>query len=117
MKGKIQLRGMKFYAYHGALMQETLVGGSFLVDLSFSLPHLKALTSDNLDDTINYASVYEIIKNEVNIPSRLLEHLAGRILNALKSHFPDISELRLKISKLNPPMEGEIDSACVVIED
>ena len=117
MKGKIELQGMKFHAYHGVLTQETRVGGEFVVDLSFSMSHLRSLQTDNLTDTISYAEVYELIKTEMAVPSQLLEHVAGRISVALKTHFPELSGLKLKISKLCPPLGGEVQSASVILED
>ncbi len=117
MKGKIELQGMIFHAYHGVLPQETRVGGVFVVDLSFSMSHFKSLQTDNLADTVSYAEVYELVKAEMAIPSQLLEHVAGRILKALKTHFPELSGFTLKISKQSPPLGGEVKSASVIIEE
>ena len=117
MKEKIELQGMKFHAYHGVLPQETRVGGEFVVNLSFSMSHLRSLQTDNLADTISYAEVYELVKTEMEVPSQLLEHVAGRISAALKTHFPELSGLRLKISKKSPPLGGEVESASVILED
>lgn len=117
MKGRIELQGMKFHAYHGVLPQETRVGGEFVVDLSFSMSHLQSLQTDQLTDTISYAEVYELVKAEMAVPSQLLEHVAGRISGALKTHFPELSGLNLKISKLSPPLGGEVQSASVILEE
>ncbi len=76
----IELKGMTFFAYHGAMEQERKVGNSFVVDLHLFLDLTPAATSDNLEDTVNYASVYELVKEEMAIPSNLLEHAAGRII-------------------------------------
>ena len=108
---------MKFHAYHGVLPQETRVGVEFVVNLSFSMSHLRSLQTDNLADTISYAEVYELVKTEMEVPSQLLEHVAGRISAALKTHFPELSGLRLKISKKSPPLGGEVESASVILED
>ncbi|MDR1937795.1 MAG: dihydroneopterin aldolase, partial [Tannerellaceae bacterium] len=77
----------------------------------------EAVSSDDLNATINYASVYYLVKNEMNIPSRLLEHAAGRILHSLKKHFPQITEIELSLSKLNPPITGDIRSAAVILKE
>ena len=82
MTTKIELRRMTFYAYHGVAPQETRVGNTFIVDLILTAPLENAVWSDDLSDTINYATVYETVKAEMAIPSRLLEHAAGRILKA-----------------------------------
>jgi dihydroneopterin aldolase len=116
MKTMIELKSMKFYAYHGVSMQEKTVGNNFVVDLSYSFPMDKAFESDDLNDTINYADVYNVIKLEMERPSNLIEHVTERISNALKSEFPQITYLKIKLSKLNPPIEGEIYSASIMIE-
>ena len=73
---------MKFYAYHGVALQETRVGNTFVVNLVLTAPLEKAVADDTLEDTINYAVVYEVVKREMAIPSKLIEHAAGRILAA-----------------------------------
>lgn len=117
MTTKIELRKMTFYAYHGVAPQETRVGNTFIVDLMLTAPLEKAVWSDELTDTINYAAVHEVVKAEMMIPSKLLEHAAGRILNALKGHFPTITEVELTLSKLNPPFGGDIHSASVILKE
>ena len=117
MTTKIELRRMTFYAYHGVAPQETRVGNTFIVDLILTAPLENAVWSDDLSDTINYATVYETVKAEMAIPSRLLEHAAGRILKALKERFPQITEVELVLSKLNPPFGGDIQSASIILKE
>ncbi|MDR3268291.1 MAG: dihydroneopterin aldolase [Tannerella sp.] len=116
MKQTIELSGMKFYAYHGVSPQETQVGNYFMVDLSYTFPAKTALESDDLRDTVNYAEVYETVKAEMECPARLLEHVAGRIVRALENAFPQLTRIKLKVSKLNPPLGGEVYSASVTLE-
>ena len=117
MTTKISLQAMKFYAYHGVLEQERRVGNTFVVDLTLTAPLEKAVQSDQLEDTINYAEVYELTKQEMNIPSQLLEHVAGRICRALRHHFPQIEQIEIRVSKLNPPFGGDVHSASVLLID
>ena len=114
MTTKIELRRMTFYAYHGVAPQETRVGNTFIVDLILTAPLENAVWSDDLSDTI---TVYETVKAEMAIPSRLLEHAAGRILKALKERFPQITEVELVLSKLNPPFGGDIHSASIILKE
>ena len=114
MTTKIELRRMTFYAYHGVAPQETRVGNTFIVDLILTAPLENAVWSDDLSDTINYATVYETVKAEM---ARLLEHAAGRILKALKERFPQITEVELVLSKLNPPFGGDIHSASIILKE
>ena len=96
MTTKIELEKMRFYAYHGVMPQETKVGNDFVVDLILTAPLEQAVKSDELDDTINYAAVYAVVKEQMDIPSKLIEHVAGRILYALKERFPQLAAVELK---------------------
>jgi len=116
MKAMIELKSMKFYAYHGVSKQETKVGNTFVVDVSYSYPMDKACQSDDIQDTVNYADVYKVVKSEMKRPSKLIEHLTARISAKLKSEFPQLTYLKISVSKLNPPLEGEVYCASVTIE-
>lgn len=117
MRTKIELEAMKFYAYHGVMPQETLVGNHFVVNLTVTAPLERAVESDDLADTMNYAIIYSVVKQEMDIPSKLIEHAAGRILRALKDHFPQLTGIELKLSKLNPPFGGDIYSASILLSE
>lgn len=117
MTTSIELRSMNFYAYHGVAQQERVVGNNFVVDLIITAPLEAAVKSDNLDDTINYATVYEVVKREMMIPSKLIEYAAGRILKALKERFPAITDVEIRLSKLNPPFGGDIHSASIILKE
>ena len=117
MTTKIELRRMTFYAYHGVVPQETRVGNTFIVDLILTAPLGDAVWSDDLNDTVNYATVYETVKAEMAIPSKLLEHVAGRILKALKERLPQITEVEIVLYKLNPPFGGDIHSASIILKE
>lgn len=109
---------MRFYAFHGVGPQEKAVGNHFLISLSVTTSLDRAAESDDLNDTINYADIYAVVKHEMDIPSRLVEHVAARIIRSLKKHFPRILETELSLSKLNPPVTaGDIRSAGVVIKE
>ena len=116
MKFTIELNSMKFYAYHGISLQETKVGNYFIVNVAYACPSEKACLHDDLSDTVSYADVYNVIKSEMERPSKLLEHITERISKALKSEFPQLSYLKISVSKMNPPLGGEVQSASVTIE-
>ena len=113
--GQIFIDNMRFHAHHGVLEQERLTGGDFLVSLSASYPLGKATESDDVTDTLNYAEVYEIVESEMDIPSKLLEHVAGRIGKRLLKTMPLISELTVRLTKVNPPMGADCDGAGVLL--
>jgi len=110
----ITLNTMKFYAYHGVQTEERIIGGVFLVDLSYTI-HTDAVETDRIEDTVNYAELFDLVKEEMMKPSSLIEHVAGRILNVIKARFPQIISLVVKLSKLNPPVNGEMASASVTV--
>ena len=103
---------MKFHAFHGVMENERIIGGTFLVDISYII-ETKAVETDNIEDTISYAEVFDIVKTEMQKPSKLIEHVAGRIMKEVKRKFPKIDHLTVKISKLNPPVNGEAGKASV----
>lgn len=113
----IALKGMKFYAYHGVSLQEAKVGNTFLVDVFYSLPLQHVFDTDEIDDTVSYALVYDIVKMEMAVASKLLESVAVRIIRVLKEHFPELSYLKIELVKLNPPVGGEVHSASVTFEE
>jgi dihydroneopterin aldolase len=113
---KITLHEMRFYAYHGVFAQEQRVGNHFIVELSFWVDIAESLHRDELEETISYADVYEVIKAEMAIPSRLLEHVVGRISERLFATFPRMQRIALTLSKCNPPFPGEVHSAAVTLE-
>ncbi|WP_372950764.1 dihydroneopterin aldolase [Mariniphaga sp.] len=113
--GIVEIEGMHFYAYHGHFEAERIVGNEFLVDVWLETDCLKAAASDNLEDALNYQAVYDLVKKEMQVKSHLLEHVAGRILDALLEEFTSIQKAKIKVSKLNPPMGGQIEKASVTL--
>lgn len=111
MVSYILLDNLRFFAYHGVGEQETLVGNEFSVSLKLKVDIRHAMQTDNVADTVSYADIYEAVKAEMDIPSKLLEHVAGRIVHRLFHDFPKIEEITLKLSKRNPPMGADIEAA------
>jgi dihydroneopterin aldolase len=118
MKTMIELKSMRFHAFHGVSPQEKKVGNDFTVDLAYTSACIEnAVRSDDIDDTVSYADVYQTVSEEMSIPSDLLENLAGRMLSALKSRFPQLACIKIKVSKLHPPLGGEAHSASITLEE
>jgi 7,8-dihydroneopterin aldolase/epimerase/oxygenase len=113
--GIVEIEGMHFYAYHGHFEAERIVGNEFLVDVWLKTNCSEAAVTDNLEDALNYQAVYDLVKKEMQVKSHLLEHVAGRILDALAAEFPSIQKAKIKVSKLNPPMGGQIEKASVTL--
>lgn len=115
MSSKIYLRNVRFHAFHGVLTQEGIVGNDYLVNLVLDYDFSSAMKTDDLQGTLNYAEVYQKVREEMAVPSKLLEHVAGRIAHRLFSDFPEIQKLQLSITKVNPPMGADSDGAGVEV--
>lgn len=115
MSSKIYLRNVRFHAFHGVLPQERIVGNDYLVNLVLDYDFSSAMQTDELQGTLNYAEVYQKVREEMAVPSKLLEHVAGRIAHRLFSDFPEIQKLQLSITKVNPPMGADSDGAGVEV--
>lgn len=107
------LNGLRFYAYHGVGAQETKVGNEFTVNLRLEVDLTTAAQSDRLEQTVSYADVFLAVKDEMNRPSQLLEHVAGRICKRLFHDFAAIEAIELQLLKRNPPMGADIQEAGV----
>ena len=105
----ISIEGMEFFAYHGCFKEEQMIGTKFNIDLFLTVDTSKAEESDSLADTVNYQEVFRLVKKEMEFTSKLLEHVGHRILDSVKSTFPQIEKATLKIRKMNPPLGGKMD--------
>lgn len=112
----IRIENMKFYAYHGCFEQERAIGTHFRVDVAMRTDTSKAQQSDNIEDTVNYLSVYQVVKCEMMKPSHLLEHVGDRIGEAVLEAFPAVDSMIVKVSKMNPPLGGQMECVSVEIE-
>lgn len=110
----IQLKAMRFYAFHGVLAQENRVGGDYQVDLKLQVNvDAEAYLHDNLQGTLNYAQVYEHVRMSMNQPSQLLEHAAYRMAKSLLQQFQRIAAVDITLTKVNPPIGGSLAGASV----
>ena len=109
----IFLNGLRIYAYHGVLEQESRVGQWFSVDISVGYDFSRAMLTDDVADTLSYADLLEIVRHEMAVPSQLLEHVASRIVQNVLKAFPQVNAIDLRLTKLNPPMGASLDGAGV----
>lgn len=100
----ITVNGLRFYAYHGVDPQERIVGCWFRVDLTIELDATRAISTDQLDGTVSYATAAEIVSKEMQIPSNLIEHVTGRIAASLLDSISAIDRVTVSVSKENPPL-------------
>lgn len=116
MTGIIEIEGMDFFAYHGCFEAEQIVGNKFIVYAQLHYNCSQAADSDNIQDALSYQTAYEIIAREMMKNSHLLENVAQRMISALYQSFPQIEYVKIKVSKLNPPIGGKIGSTSVTLE-
>jgi len=114
--GKVSLKGMEFYARHGYYEEERVVGNKYSVDVTLDVDFSGAVADDKLEGTVNYEKVYRIVRDVMSIDTNLLEHLAGRMIKALRGGLPEISHAKVTISKYNPPIKGLCKRATVELE-
>lgn len=113
MKTTVFLDEVRFHAFHGVMPQERAVGADFTVWLTVEYDFVKAAESDDLDDTISYADLYEVVRAEMDKPSQLLEHVALRIVKAVASRWPKVEKIDIRLAKDNPPMGADCKGAGV----
>lgn len=116
MKSYIELEKMRFYAYHGVSEAERKVGNHYEVYIQVRLDLETAMRTDDLEATLDYGALYEWVRQEMNRPSKLLEHVAGRIRKAVETHCPAVTGGIVRISKIKPPICGDIERASVTVE-
>lgn len=112
----IEIENMEFYSFHGHFREEQVVGNRFLVNVLLEVDTAVAQRTDELTDTVNYVQVYQIIKEQMDIKSKLLEHLAERIVTAIRASLPQVQRVRLKVSKMNPPVGGKMSCVSFTLE-
>lgn len=110
-KSYIRLHDLHFHAYHGVMDQERLVGNDYTVNVSVGAPLQAAVQTDRVEDTVNYATLYELVKAEMEKPSALLEHVAGRMAQRIFTTFSTVTEVRVAVKKLNPPFGADCQGA------
>lgn len=113
---KVALEGMEFYAYHGFYEEERKIGNRYTVDLEVTTDFSKAANQDDLSGTVDYVQLYEIVKDRMTIPSKLLEKLGQEIVDGVFQCFPSVSEVKVSVSKHNPPFGGICAKSKITLE-
>lgn len=114
--GKVLVENIKVYAYHGCLSEETSIGSDYLVNVSVNADLSRAASSDKLSDTVDYVHINKIVKQEMAIASKLLEHVAKRISNRIFSEIGTVEKTKVSVSKINPPIGGDVEKVTVCLK-
>lgn len=115
--GTIKLKNIRTYSYHGCLVEEGKIGSDYSIDLEIKTDLRKSCISDDLNDTVDYVLLNKIVVEEMEIRSHLLEHVAQRIITRVFNEIPEVSRILLGVSKLNPPIGGDVESVTVELEE
>ena len=111
--GKVFLENVQVYAYHGCLPEETLIGSAYRIDLWVDADLSVSAASDKLVDTVDYVTLNACIKEEMVIPSKLLEHVGQRILDRVFEASVLVSAAKVRVAKINPPIGGHVESVSI----
>lgn len=115
MNSIIELIDMEFFARHGCFTEEKIIGGKFIVNLKVEGDFSKAATTDNLADALNYKELYDIVKEQMNLCSNLLENVAQRIIDKILSSFNVAQKVSVSVAKVAPPLGGKLFASKVTI--
>lgn len=116
MKNLIEVTGIELYAYHGCMNEESILGGKYIVDVILSTDFILSAKTDDLTDTIDYVTIRNIVVEEMQIRSKLIEHVGYRILQRFKQEFTSLIKATIKVRKLNPPIQGVVKEVAIIIE-
>lgn len=112
----IEVNGIHCYAFHGCMPEEKKTGGKYKVDVIIHYNFENAADTDELKDTIDYCVIYNIVQKEMSIPTKLIETVAKKISVSIKSYYPQIEKIIIKVTKLSPPINGLVENVAVIYE-
>ena len=114
--GKIKLTNIRTFSYHGCLVEESKIGSNYRVDLEIETDLRKSEISDDLKDTVDYVLLNQIVVDEMAIRANLLENVARRIIERSISQIHVLTYIKVSVSKLNPPIGGDVEAVTIEIE-
>ncbi len=117
MQNRIHIEGIKLYGYHGCLEEESKIGGNYIIDVYMTVDFMDSAVHDDLSKTVDYCDIYEIAKRQMAVRSKLIEQVCMRIFNETAAKFPQLNSLKVKITKLLPPMNGNVEKVSVEMEE
>jgi len=117
MTNHIEVNGIKVYAYHGCMEEEAKIGGHYVVDVLLKTDFTASFASDDLNNTVDYVAINAIVKAEMAIRSKLIEHVGYRILTRFKQEVAGIQEATIKVIKLSPPIDGDVHDVAIQIHE
>ena len=113
---RIEVNGIKLYAYHGCLKEEGVIGGHYVVDVTIDADFSVAAETDDLSNTVDYVDVNRIVTEEMAIRSKLIECVGLRIVEKIKA-LDNVANVTVKVSKLSPPINGDVNNVAIIIQE
>lgn len=114
--GKVKVNNIRVYAYHGCLVEEGKIGSEYRVDVSVKANLSKSADTDDLKDTVDYVHLNRIVREEMAIRAKLLEHVAKRIMSRIFKEIPLVNKAKISVSKINPPIGGNVALVSVILK-
>ncbi|MCM5662095.1 dihydroneopterin aldolase [Galbibacter mesophilus] len=111
--GIIKVTNIQVYAYHGCLVEEGKIGSDYRVDVEVKANLQPSAESDQLKDTVDYVQINRIVKDEMAVRSKLLEHVAKRIIDRILAEIAIANEVTVEVSKINPPIGGNVEQVTI----
>jgi dihydroneopterin aldolase len=115
--GTIKLQNIRTFSFHGCLEEEAKIGSDYRIDLEIKTDLRKSSMTDDLKDTVDYVLLNKIVVEEMAIRSKLLEHVGHRIVSRVFGENPAVSRIVLAVSKLNPPIGGDVEAVTIELEE
>ena len=115
--GKVILKNIRIYAFHGCMEEEEKIGSDYIVNLEVVAPMEMASRTDELEDAVDYVSLNDIVKEEMSVRSKLLEHVAQRIVDKIMGQFEEVESVMVSVAKQNPPIGGDMDEVCIRLKE
>ena len=111
--GKIILNEIRVYAFHGCMEEEKRIGSDYIVNLEVETDMINPAKTDDIVDAVDYVSLNKIVKEEMSVSSKLLEHVAQRIIDRVLKQFSEVESVVVSVAKQNPPIGGDVGEVCV----
>ena len=113
--GLITVEGIRVFAHHGHLPEEAVLGGNFIVNVLVEADTTEVEKTDDLNDTVDYVKIIEIVKQQMAIRSNMIEHPAKRIVDAILP-LNKVQKVTVEVEKIQPPIDATFDKISVTIE-
>jgi len=113
--GLITVEGIRVFAYHGHLPEEAILGGHFTVNVWVTVDTTEVEKTDDLNHTVDYVRVIELVKEQMAIRSNMIEHPAKRIVDAILP-LHKVQKVKVEVEKIQPPIDATFDKISVTIE-